>query len=38
MGVRCIVEGFHERVSLERGLNDPTLHAFPAAVNKAHLP
>ena len=38
MRVRRIVKTFHQRMLLERGLNDSALHSPTTAVNQSHLP
>lgn len=38
VGLRRVVKFAHERVLVQRALNDAALDAFAAAVNQTHLP
>src|SRR5439155_10153577 len=37
MGIRRVVKALHQRMLLERGLDDAALHATPATVNQSNL-
>jgi len=38
MRLGCIVKGFHQRMLLERGLNDSALHSSTTSVDESHFP